>query len=108
MKTTTSRTGRETEGTGLPIKVSEMLSQIPSAAYIERTSVHDIKHLNHTKKAIKQAFQNQIDGKGFSMVEVLATCSIGWNLSPVESIEFVKTNMIPYFPLGIYKDEVTP
>jgi 2-oxoglutarate ferredoxin oxidoreductase subunit beta len=104
MKTTTCLKGRKAADTGKPIRVSEMLAQIPSVVYVKRTSVHDIAHLNHTKKAIKQAFQNQIDGKGFSMVEVLATCSIGWNLSPVESMEFVVSDMIPYFPLGVYKN----
>jgi len=104
MKTTTSRAGREIAETGRPIKVSEMLAIIPSVAYIERTSVHDVAHIDKTKKAIKKAFENQMGGKGFSMIEVLATCSIGWNLSPVEVMKFVASDMIPYFPLGVYKD----
>lgn len=104
MKTTTAKKGRDEATTGQPLRVSEMLAQIPSVRYIERVSVHDIPHLNHAKKAIKKAFQNQVDGKGFSMVEVLSTCSIGWNMTPVDSLEFVKNQMVAYYPLGVYKD----
>ena len=105
MKTATSPKGREEFKMGKPIKVSEMLSQIPSTTYIERVSTHNIPNIRKTKAAIKKAFQNQVDGKGFSMVEILSTCSIGWNMSPVESLGFVEKTMIPYFPLGVYKDE---
>ncbi|MCL1924438.1 MAG: thiamine pyrophosphate-dependent enzyme [Defluviitaleaceae bacterium] len=105
MKTATSPTGRQEFKMGKPIRVSEMLAQIPSTTYIERVSTHNIPNIRKAKAAIKKAFQNQIDGKGFSMVELLSTCSIGWNMSPVESLGFVEKTMIPYFPLGIYKDE---
>ena len=105
MKTSTSPVGRAERLTGKPILVSELLAQIPSATYIERVSSHDIPNITKAKKAIKKAFQNQIDGKGFSMVEILGTCSIGWNMTPVESMGFVADHMLPYFPLGVFKDE---
>jgi len=105
MKTSTSPVGRAEKLTGKPILVSELLAQIPSATYIERVSSHDIPNITKAKKAIKKAFQNQIDGKGFSMVEILGTCSIGWNMTPVESMGFVVDHMLPYFPLGVFKDE---
>jgi len=103
-KTSTSPYGRAEAGTGLPLKVSEMLAQIPSAHYIERVSVHDMANINKAKKAIKKAFANQVEGKGFSMIEVLSTCPIGWNMTAVDSMKFVKESMVPYYPLGVYKD----
>ncbi|MCL2852432.1 MAG: thiamine pyrophosphate-dependent enzyme [Defluviitaleaceae bacterium] len=104
-KTSTSPFGRKEATTGKPLKVSEMIAQIPSAYYIERVSAHTVPHLVKAKKAIKKAFENQIHGKGFSMVEVLSTCSIGWHMTPVESLSHVENSMMPYFPLGVYKDE---
>jgi 2-oxoglutarate ferredoxin oxidoreductase subunit beta len=104
MKTSTSPVGRIEATTGQPIRVSEMLAQIPSATYIERVSSHDVPHLKKAKAAIKKAFQYQIDGKGFSMVEILSSCNIGYNMSPVDSLGFIKNTMVPYYPLGVYKD----
>jgi 2-oxoglutarate ferredoxin oxidoreductase subunit beta len=96
--------GRSEATAGKPILVSELLAAIPSATYIERVSTHDVAHINKAKAAIKKAFKNQIEGKGFSMVELLGTCPIGWSKTPVDSMKFVKDTMIPYFPLGVYKD----
>jgi len=104
-KTSTSPYGRKEESAGRPLLVSEMMAQIPNATYIERVSVHDIQHLNKAKKAVKKAFQNQVEEKGFSMVEILATCPIGWNLPPVDATKWVVENLMPYYPLGLYKDE---
>lgn len=104
-KTTTSPYGRSEDLQGKPIKMSEMLSQIPSATYIERVSVHDVPNVLKAKKAIKKAFENQVNNKGFSFVEVIGTCNIGWNMTPVDSMTFAKEKMIPYYPLGVYKDE---
>jgi len=104
-KTSTSPYGRKRATAGDPIKVSEMLATIPSAAYIERVSAHDAPHIMKAKKAIKKAFEYQIAGKGFSMVEVLAACPIGWNVPPVEAARFVATDLMPYYPLGVYRDE---
>ncbi|MCL2400355.1 MAG: thiamine pyrophosphate-dependent enzyme [Defluviitaleaceae bacterium] len=103
-KTSTSPYGRQEATTGKPIKVSELMAQIPSAAYIERVSVHDVQHIAKTKKAIKKAFEYQIEGKGFSMVEVLASCPIGWNMPPVEAAKFIAGGLMPYYPLGCYRD----
>jgi len=103
-RTSTSPFGRKADGQGKPLLVSEMMAQIPSATYIERVSVHDISHILKAKKGIKKAFEYQIQGKGFSMIEVLATCPIGWGLSPVDAMKFVKEEMIPYYSLGVFKD----
>lgn len=105
--TTTSPYGRDRDHCGAPIKVCEMLSTLDGAAYLERTALNDVKGVVATKRAIKKAFQCQIDGKGFSLVEILSTCPTNWGLSPVESLDWVKTNMMPVFPLGVYK-EVQP
>jgi len=102
--TSTSPYGRSQDGAGLPLKVSEMMAQIPSATYIERVSVHDVANINKAKRAIKKAFQNQVEGKGFSMIEVLASCPIGWNMNAIDSMKFVKDKMVPYYPLGVYCD----
>ena len=104
-KTSTSPFGRKEATTGKPLKVSELIAQVPSAYYIERVSAHTVPHILKAKKAIKKAFENQINGKGFSMVEILSTCPIGWNMTPVDSVRFVENSMVPYFPLGVYKDE---
>ena len=102
--TSTSPYGREEKLAGKPLKVSEMMAEIPSATYIERVSVHDVQNINKAKRAIKKAFEYQVAGKGFSMVEVLSTCPIGWNKTPVDSMKFVKDSMMPYYPLGVYCD----
>jgi 2-oxoglutarate/2-oxoacid ferredoxin oxidoreductase subunit beta len=95
--------GRDPKANGYPIKVCELLSQLDGARYLERTSVHTAQHVIKTKKAIKKAFQNQIDGKGFSLVEVLSMCPTNWGINPRESLKFVADKMMPLYPLGIYK-----
>ncbi|MBZ4644760.1 MAG: 2-oxoglutarate/2-oxoacid ferredoxin oxidoreductase subunit beta [Petroclostridium sp.] len=103
--TQTSPYGRNAEIQGYPIKVSEMLSTLEGAAYISRVSVDNVKNINAAKKAIKKAFETQIEGKGFSLVEVLSTCPTNWGLSPVESLDWLRANMMPYYPLGVYKEK---
>lgn len=103
-KTATSPYGRDKSEQGLPIKVSELLATIDGAAYIERVSTHDVANIRKAKKAIRKAFENQKEGKGFSLVEVLSTCSTNWGLDPVESLKWVKEEMVPVYPLGVYKD----
>ncbi len=103
-KTTTSQLGRAQQTQGLPLKLSEMFSTIPSAELIARSSVHNPVHIKKTKRLIKQAFENQINNKGFSMIEILSTCSIGWKMTPVESLNWLEENMIPYYPLGVYRE----
>jgi len=102
--TVTSPYGRRPETEGHPIRMSELLSTLDGAAYIERVSLHDIKHIRQAKKAIKKAFEYQIAKKGFTMVEVLSTCPTNWGMTPVESLEWVRDKMIPYYPLGIKKE----
>ena len=101
--TTTSPYGRDPSHCGYPVKVSEMLSQLEGPAYIERVALNNVKNVKSAKKAIMKAFQNQIDGKGFSMIEILSTCSTNWGMSPSESMKWLEEHMMPYFPLGVYK-----
>ncbi len=102
--TQTSPYGRDTDHCGFPVKVSEMLSQLDGAGYIERVAVNNVKNVRNAKKAIKKAFQNQIDKKGFSLVEVVSTCPTNWGMTPEKALEWVDEKMIPYYPLGVYKD----
>ena len=81
-----------------------MLSTLSGVAYAERVTVTDVPNVRNAKKAIKKAFQTQIEGKGFSIVEVLSTCPTNWGLSPIEAVNWLKENMIPYYPLGCYQD----
>ena len=103
--TQTSPYGRDVEKVGYPVKVCEMLSQIDGAYYLERVAVNNVKNVKKAKAAIKKAFQNQIDGKGFSLVEVVSTCPTNWGKSPVDALAWVDEKMIPYYPLGVYKDK---
>jgi 2-oxoglutarate/2-oxoacid ferredoxin oxidoreductase subunit beta len=102
-KATTAPLGRDASHAGMPLKVSEMLATIPKAVFVERVSVHDVKHINQAKKAIKKAFQIQMEGKGFTIVEVLSTCPTNWGKTPVESLKWLQENMMPYFPLGNFR-----
>jgi 2-oxoglutarate/2-oxoacid ferredoxin oxidoreductase subunit beta len=101
---TTSQEGRNILEHGSPLKISEIFGQIEGAAYVERVSLHDIGNIRKTKKAIKKAFTYQIEKKGFTMIEVLSTCPVNWGVKPREALDWVKDNMVPVFPLGIYKD----
>ncbi len=103
--TQTSPYGRNPEQVGLPVKVCELLSNVDGATYLERVAVNNVKNVKAAKKAIKKAFQNQLDGKGFSLVEVLSTCPTNWGLKPDKALEWLEENMIPYYPLGVYKDK---
>ena len=102
--TQTSPYGRDVSVAGYPVKVAELLSNVDGAAYIERVAVNNVKNINKAKKAIKKAFQNQIDGKGFSLVEVLSTCPTNWGVTPEKALTWLEENMMPYYPLGVYKD----
>lgn len=102
--TTTTPAGRDASTSGNPIRVSEMLATLEGPAYIERVSLHDMKHLTQAKKAIKKAFQNQIDHKGFSLVEVLSTCPTNWRMTPVDALKWVGEVMTGYYPLGVMKE----
>ena len=103
--TQTSPYGRDVSSVGYPVKVCEMLSQVDGATYLERVAVNNVKNVRAAKAAIKKAFQNQIDGKGFSLVEVLSTCPTNWGMTPENSLKWLEENMMPYYPLGVYKDK---
>ncbi|MBR2614228.1 MAG: hypothetical protein IKC71_01350 [Clostridia bacterium] len=103
--TQTSPYGRDVTVVGYPVKVCEMLSQIDGATYLERVAVNDVKNIRNAKKAIKKAFKYQMEGKGFSLVEVLSTCPTNWGKTPKESLKWLEENMKPYYPLGVYKDK---
>ncbi len=102
--TETTPYGRDTELTGYPIRISEMISTLTGACYVERVSVDSVPNIIKAKKSMKKAFQAQIDGKGFSLVEVLSTCPTNWGLSPKEAMEWLRKNMMTYYPLGVKKD----
>lgn len=105
MVTETSPQGRDVNVQGYPMRVSEMIATLDGAAYVERVSVDTVPNIINAKKAIKKAFELQIAGAGFTMVEVLAICPTNWGLSPKESNKWLKENMIPYYTLGIKKDK---
>ncbi len=102
--TQTSPYGRDTKHCGFPIKVCEMLSELEGPEYLERVTVSNVKNIRNAKKAIKKAFQNQLDGKGFSLVEVVSTCPTNWGMTPQNALKWLEENMLPYYPLGVYKD----
>ena len=102
--TTTSPYGRDRRIQGSPIRVCEMLSTLDGVAYAERVAVNTVPNIKKAKAAIKKAFQNQVDKKGLSIVEVLSTCPTNWGMTPEQALEWVKTDMIPFYPLGVYKD----
>ena len=102
-KATTAPLGRDSKYCGMPLRISEMFAQIPRSVYIERVSVHSPKTVRQAKRAIKKAFTYQIEKRGFTMIEVLSTCPTGWGLDPVEALTWLEKNMIPYYPLGVFK-----
>ncbi len=98
--TTSSPRGRDVETAGWPMKMAELIGMLPGAAYVTRQAVLDVPGIRRTRKAIKLAFQVQLAGLGFSMVEILSTCNTNWGLSPLEALEWARQNMVPYYPLG--------
>ena len=103
--TQTSPYGRDVTVVGYPVKVCEMLSQVEGASYLERVAVNNVKNIKNAKKAILHAFKNQIEGKGFSLIEVLSTCPTNWGLSPKDSLKWLEENMQTHYPLGVFKDK---
>lgn len=102
--TETSPYGRDVRTQGYPIQVSEMIGTLKGAVYVERVSVDTIANIMKAKKAIKKAFEVQVKGLGFAMIEVLSTCPTNWGVSPVEALKWLQTNMIPFYTLGVKKD----
>ncbi|HLF02181.1 MAG TPA: thiamine pyrophosphate-dependent enzyme [Anaerolineales bacterium] len=102
-RTTSSPRGRDVELMGMPIRMSEVLAGLPGAAYVARRSLHNVKEINKAKKAIKRAFEVQLAGLGFSVVELLSNCPTNWGIEPVDSLKWIEEHMVPYYPLGDFK-----
>ncbi|MGA9190615.1 MAG: thiamine pyrophosphate-dependent enzyme [Anaerolineales bacterium] len=102
-KTTSSPRGRDVESVGMPLKITEMLAGFDGAAYVVRRSLHNVREIIKAKKAIKTAFQAQLDGRGFSLVELLSTCPTNWHMSATDSMTWLEEHMVPYFELGDFK-----
>ena len=103
--TQTSPYGRDVKVQGYPVKVAELLSALDGPTYIERVAVNNVKNVKNAKKAILKAFKNQVEGKGFSLVEVVSSCPTNWGMTPSKALEWVDEKMIPYYPLGVYRDK---
>ena len=105
MVTQTSPYGRDVNYSGYPVRVCEMVSTLDGVALAQRVAVNNVKNVMAAKAAIKKAFEMQINKKGFSIIEVLSTCSTNWGMTPVAAMKWLEENMIPYYPLGVYKDK---
>lgn len=103
-RSTTSVDGRTKEQAGMPIRISELLATLDGAVYIERVALDSPAHIRQAKKAVRRAFEVQQQGLGFSFVEFLSTCPTNWGLTPPKAMEWLKENMIPYYPLGVFKN----
>jgi len=106
-KTTTTPFGRDVKEAGYPLKVCELLSSLPGAAYIERVAVNSPVNIRKAKKAVKKCFTLQIEQEKFALVEILSPCPTAWRLSPLDSLKWMEEKMIPSFPLGVIKDEAS-
>ena len=103
-KTSTSPYGRETVSSGYPVNMAEIMAGMPGVCYSERVTVNTPQRVMACKKALKKAFQLQLDGKGLSFVEVLSPCPTGWSKTPVDALKWLEEQMIPIYPLGVFKD----
>lgn len=103
--TQTSPYGRDVKTVGYPIRVAELLSALDAPYYIERVAVNNVKNVMAAKKAIRHAFENQINGKGFSLIEVVSSCPTNWGMTSENALKWIDEKMIPYYPLGVYKDK---
>lgn len=102
-RTTSSPIGRDVELAGFPLRMSELLSGLSGSAYVVRRSLHNVKEINRAKKAIKLAFQAQMAGLGFTMVELLSACPTGWKITPPQAMQWIEEHMVPYYPLDDFK-----
>lgn len=102
--TQTSPYGRDVSTAGFPIRVCEMLATLDGPEYIERVAVNSVANVKKAEKAILKAFQNQVENKGFSLIEVVSSCPTNWGMTPKKALEWIDEKMIPYYPLGVYKD----
>ena len=104
MKAATAPKGRDPKENGYPMHMCEILGQLKAPVYLERCSCNTPQNVIKTKKAIKKAFRNQIDGKGFSMVEIVTSCPTNWGMDPLGALDFLEEKMLVEFPLGVYRD----
>jgi 2-oxoglutarate ferredoxin oxidoreductase subunit beta len=102
--TQTSPYGRDTAAAGHPIRVCELLSSLDGVALAQRVTVDSPKNVRAAKRAIRKAFEYQIEGLGYSIIEVVATCPTNWGFAPKDALEWLRDNMLPYYPLGVYRD----
>lgn len=102
-KATTAPYGRMEELTGRPIRIAEMIATIDGAVFVERVAVNTPANIRKAKRAIKECFKVQLEGKGFGLVEVLSTCPTNWGYTPEDALKWLEKNMIPYYPLGNFK-----
>jgi 2-oxoglutarate ferredoxin oxidoreductase subunit beta len=107
-RTTTSPRGRDISETGMPIKMSELLSTLTTEGYITRQSVIKPKYIGRAKKALKRAFTYQMEERCFSFVEIVSTCPTNWGMTPVESIKWAEETLLPYYKLGDFKTPESP
>jgi 2-oxoglutarate ferredoxin oxidoreductase subunit beta len=103
-KTATTPFGRDAKRDGYPIKVCELLASLEGTVYLERVAVNSPKHIITAKKAIRKAFQNQVDGKGYSLVEVVSQCPVDWGMHPQDAVRWVEDEVLKVFSLGVIKD----
>lgn len=105
MKATTAPHGRDPKEHGYPMHMCEILNQLTAPYYLERTSCNTPANVNKTKAAIKKAFQNQLDGKGFSMVEIVTSCPTNWGMDALDALDYLEEKMLPEYPLGVIRDK---
>ena len=103
-KTTTSRAGRSISNEGGPIRMAEIMAQLDGVAYSARCSLHSVKHVREAKKAVRKAFEVQLQGLGFGFIELLSGCPTNWHMDAIAANNRIAEAMIPVFPLGVYKD----
>ncbi|GHU67890.1 2-oxoglutarate oxidoreductase [Clostridia bacterium] len=103
-KTTTTPGGRNPDTDGFPMKMAELIAQLTSPVYVARFAVNTPAYINKAKEGIRKAFQNQLDGKGFSLVEILSNCPTTWGMSPIDTLSYINDNTLAEFPLGVFKD----
>lgn len=105
MKTATCPYGRDPKLHGYPLKIADIAVQLEGTAYVTRQSVDTVGAINKAKKAIRHAFENSMEDKGSNLVEIVSTCNSGWKMSPVKANQWMKENMVPFYPLGDLKDK---
>lgn len=102
-KTTTSPNGRSQQHSGSPLRISELLATVPGATFVERVSVLNPTSVKKAKKAVRKAFETQLQGKGFSIVEFISTCPVNWGMKPQDALDWASKEMIDYYPLGNFR-----